>query len=63
MNSKQEANHREWLAARYLEAVELDDFDAQESLWQQAAKDPELTALFQQVHGDLVSEQNQQAGE
>jgi hypothetical protein len=53
-------DRRLWLdltAARYLDAVERADFDAQEELWQLAATDPDLEAAFHEVHADLVAEQ------
>jgi hypothetical protein len=45
------------LAARYLEAVERDDFETQDQLWKLAGTDPQLVALFRQVHDDLLAEQ------
>lgn len=47
------------LAARYLEAVERDDFETQEQLWQLAGTDPQLVAAFRQVHDDLLAEQEE----
>ena len=52
-------DRRLWLdltAARYLEAVEQDDFDAQTRLWELAAGDPVLEAEFHRVHDDLLAE-------
>lgn len=49
----------ELLAARYLEAVEADDFDAQAELWKLAETDPRLVALFRRVHDDLLAEQEE----
>ena len=58
MNPNPEILRRELLAARYLRAVESDDFDLQGSLWQLAEAEPELADLFQQVHDDLIAEQD-----
>lgn len=49
----------ELLAARYLEAVELDDFETQEQLWKLAELDPRLVEVFRQVHEDLLAEQDE----
>lgn len=46
------------LAARYLEALEADDFPTQTKLWKLAETDPMLTAAFQQLHADLAEEQS-----
>ncbi len=45
------------LTARYLEALETDDFPTQAKLWKLAETEPALTAAFQQVHADLAEEQ------
>lgn len=47
----------ELLAARYLEAVEADDFATQSRLWALAEADPDLVAAFREVHDDLIAEQ------
>lgn len=52
-------DRRLWIdltAARYLEAVERDDFDAQVELWALAAQDPELEAAFHDIHLGLLEE-------
>ncbi len=43
-------------AARYLEAVEANDFDAQTELWALAAADAELEAAFREIHVGLLEE-------
>lgn len=58
MNPNPEILRRELLAAKYLEAVESDDFDSQEAFWTLAESEPELAELFHQVHDDLVAEQD-----
>jgi hypothetical protein len=44
-------------AARYLEAIERDDFDAIAALWADAATDAELAVALREVHAGLVEEQ------
>lgn len=58
MNPNPERLRRELLAARYLQAVESDDFDAQDALWRLAEAEPELVDIFRQVHDDLIAEQD-----
>ncbi len=58
MNPNPEILRRELLAAKYLQAVESDDFEMQEALWQLAESEPELAEMFQQVHDDLIAEQD-----
>lgn len=53
-------DRRLWIdvtAARYLEAVEREDYDTQEALWQLAAADAELEAAFHEVHAALLEEE------
>lgn len=53
------ADRRLWLdmqAARYLVAVEAEDFDLQDELWSLAAHDPELEEAFYAVHTGLAEE-------
>lgn len=50
------ADRRLWLdaqAARYLIAIEAEDFDLQGDLWHLAAHDPELEEAFHAVHAGL----------
>lgn len=52
-------DRRLWIdltAARYLDAVERDDFDAQAELWAIAAQDPDLEAAFHDTHLGLLEE-------
>jgi len=46
-------------AARYLEALERDDFDTQAILWRQAGADRELATLLHDLHAGLLEEQLQ----
>lgn len=45
------------MTARYLEAVERQDFDAQEELWTAAATDEALEAAFHEIHQALIEEE------
>lgn len=47
---------REILVARYLEALEAEDFETQIALWKRAESEPELVPLFRQLHDDLLAE-------
>jgi hypothetical protein len=52
-------DRRLWLdltAARYLDAIERDDFDTQVELWRAAESDPELEEAFHDIHAGLVEE-------
>jgi len=42
--------------ARYLDALERDDQAALDTLWLQAANDPELLAAFRDIHAGLIEE-------
>lgn len=46
-------------AARYLDAVEANDFDTQQELWALAATDAELEAAFHEVHAGLLEEEQE----
>jgi hypothetical protein len=57
MNPNPDKLRIEWLAARNLEAFEADDFDTQARLWKLAEIDPALRTAFEEVHADLLEEQ------
>lgn len=44
-------------AARYLDALERDDFATMAAVWQLAQADPELEAILREVHAGLLDEQ------
>jgi hypothetical protein len=44
-------------AARYLAALERDDFTAMADIWRLALADPELEAVLREVHTGLIEEQ------
>jgi hypothetical protein len=43
-------------AARYLEALERDDFDTMADVWQLTLVDPELEAVLRETHAGLIEE-------
>ncbi len=45
-------------AARYLEAMERDDFETVAALWSDATNDAELAAVLRDVHAGLTEEQH-----
>jgi hypothetical protein len=52
-------DRRFWIdltAAEYLDALEREDFDAQDRLWLLAATDPDLEAAFLETHDAIVEE-------
>ncbi len=56
-------DRRFWIdltAAEYLDALERDDFDAQDRLWALAATDADLEAAFLETH-DAIAEESQAA--
>jgi hypothetical protein len=48
-------------AARYLDALERNDFDTTAGLWRLALADPELEAVLREVHVGLIEEQAHEA--
>jgi hypothetical protein len=55
-------DRRLWIdvtAARYLEAVEREDFAAQDELWLLAAADPDLEAAFHEIHALIIEEEQE----
>jgi hypothetical protein len=44
-------------AARYLDALERDDFAAMEEIWLVAQEDPDLLVALQEIHAGLAEEQ------
>lgn len=45
-------------AARYLDALEHDDFATMEEIWRTAQEDPDLVVALQEIHAGLVEEQS-----
>ncbi|HEU5115246.1 MAG TPA: hypothetical protein VFT74_01075, partial [Isosphaeraceae bacterium] len=48
---------RERLAVRYLDALDAGDLDAVVALWEEAATDPELEAVLQELNEGLHTEE------
>jgi hypothetical protein len=48
-------------AARYLDALERDDFTAMADIWRLALADPELEAVLREVHTGLIEDQATEA--
>jgi len=48
-------------AARYLDALERDDFTAMADIWRLALVEPELEAVLREVHTGLIEEQSREA--
>jgi hypothetical protein len=57
MNPTDRRLQLDFAAARYLDAVERDDFLAMAGIWQLALADPELEAVLREVHTGLIEEQ------
>jgi hypothetical protein len=47
-------------AARYLDALEREDFSVMAELWRAAANDEELETVFREVHAAVIEERAQQ---
>jgi|YNPBryunderm2012_1023409.scaffolds.fasta_scaffold12216_3 hypothetical protein len=56
MNPLSNRLHDDLLLARYLEAVESEDFPTQEEIWKQAETQPSLCQALEKLHEDLLSE-------
>jgi hypothetical protein len=48
-------------AARYLDALEREDFTTMVDIWQAALTDLELNAVLREIHNGLIEEQNREA--
>jgi len=46
----------DFAAARYLEALERDDFDTMAALWGRRVRDPDLEAVLHELHAGLIEE-------
>jgi hypothetical protein len=61
MNSIKRRLKLDLAAARYVDALERDDFDEMAAVWQLALADPELDSVLCEVHAGLIEEQTQAA--
>jgi hypothetical protein len=61
MNSNNRRLQLDLTAARYLDALERDDFTTMADIWQTARTDPELGAILREVHAGIIEEQTRAA--
>lgn len=61
MNSNSRRLQIDVAAARYLDALERNDFVTMAEIWQAARADPDLGVALRQVHAGLVEEQTREA--
>jgi hypothetical protein len=64
MTNRKNQHRLDELAVRYLAAIEAEDFDTIDGLWEQAADDPDLGAMLHELNAELAAEQEgqEQAG-
>ena len=60
MTNRENQHRLDKLALTYLEAIEQDDFSTIETLWNQAADDPDLDAMLHELNAEIVAEQDAQ---
>jgi hypothetical protein len=61
MNTNNRRLQLDLAAARYLDALDRDDFTAMADIWQSALSDPELDMVLRELHAGLIEEQTQEA--
>lgn len=61
MNTTNRRLQLDLTAARYLDALERDDFAAMAAIWQDALIDPELSTVLHELHAGLIEEQAHEA--
>jgi len=61
MSARSNRFWRERMAIRYLDALDARDLDAVAALWEQAADDPEMATLLDEVNRGLEAEEGQGA--
>lgn len=61
MNTNNRRLQLDLTAARYLEALEREDFTTMADIWQSALTDPELNSVLREVHAGLFEEQTREA--
>jgi hypothetical protein len=61
MNPTEHRLQLDLAAARYLDALERDDFTTMADVWRLALADPELEAVLREVHTGLIEEQAREA--
>ena len=60
MTNRENQHRLDQLALQYLAAVETEDFDTIDALWEQAADDADLDAMLHGLNAELVAEQDAQ---
>lgn len=60
MTSREKQHRLDQLALQYLAAVETEDFDTIDALWEQAADDADLDAMLHGLNAELAAEQDAQ---
>lgn len=61
MNTANRRVHLDLTAARYLDALERNDFTTMAEIWQAALAEPQLKAILREVHTGLIEEQTREA--
>lgn len=56
MTPEKQQRRLDFLAAQYLAAIESSDFEKQQVLWHMAETEPDLDAVLNQVHDDLLED-------
>lgn len=57
MTTRENQKRLDRLAFQYLQAIETEDFDTIEALWEQAADDPDLDEMLHGLNAELTAEQ------
>jgi len=60
MTDRENQHRLDRLALQYLAAVDAEDFDTIDALWEQAADDADLDAMLHGLNAELVAEQDAQ---
>lgn len=60
MTNRENQHRLDTLALKYLQAVENEDFDTIDTLWEQAADDADLDAMLHGLNAEFVAEQDRE---
>lgn len=63
MTNRENQNRLDRLAMEYLAALEAEDFDAIDALWEQAADDADLDAMLHALNAEVVPEEERRESE
>lgn len=58
MTNRENQQRLDRLALQYLTAIETEDFDTIDALWERATEDADLDALLHELNAELVAEQD-----